>query len=607
MKKALSLSLLAGAMAVMCCCAPSRPRTVENPVVEGNNTGSLTVTSVELTDSTTVLNVHAEYRPKYWMRIASTAFVEVDGQRYGVIGGEGITLDSLLWMPESGQADFSLIFPEVPASAKSLTFAEAPGADEWHIWGIDLTGKLSEPRWKSEAAKLKLPAADLEAPLPDVPMTVDSARVNVKVLGWQPDMPGKIEFYVISLGDAGESTTVDLKLDNNGCGTLRLWTPGLTELTTYRGRVAKTVCVAPGEELNLWLAPAGNSDVYSAGKLSAVDQAIAKMQNIGREDPDFSYQDTQDAYFAKIMNAYHAGLDSINAAAIPQMSRELALAELRNSVMDLAVNSVKQMMLSYYRTFGPEEFYKSWSDDKLTFTRLSDAQLDSIGSLFDPADPAMLWVNLGFYGDTDVDWTAHGASSSLPTAFGYLARVLPDAAALTLTDAQMDTLRQYGEFFANTAAGVTARAKALLESDAAKMVTPTPDVAADKVFDAIIAPHKGKVVMVDLWNTWCGPCRNALAANEPLKEGEFADSDVVWIYIANETSPMEKYLTMIPDIKGEHYRVNDEPWNAITGRFGVDGIPYYILVGRDGNAAGRPDLRDHLLYVSELHKALNGK
>ncbi|MDE6650814.1 MAG: redoxin family protein, partial [Paramuribaculum sp.] len=132
----------------------------------------------------------------------------------------------------------------------------------------------------------------------------------------------------------------------------------------------------------------------------------------------------------------------------------------------------------------------------------------------------------------------------------------------------------------------------------------TPDVATDSIFDAIIAPHKGKVVMVDLWNTWCGPCRAALEYHEPEKDDALSSEDIVWIYIADESSPVKTYFDMIPGIKGLHYRLNDEQKNAIMDRFKVDGIPYYILVDHKGNASGRPDLRNPNLYKNAIIEAL---
>ncbi len=240
----------------------------------------------------------------------------------------------------------------------------------------------------------------------------------------------------------------------------------------------------------------------------------------------------------------------------------------------------------------------------LSFYELDREQLDRIGMLFDTGDQALLLVNDGDFGRND--WL--GGVTHYPEVFGMLREKLRLAEEGKLTEADLDELHKLDSpFYAEAAAGVQKQAEEILQSAANSKLLPTPDVDADKVFDAIIAPHKGKVVMVDLWNTWCGPCRAALAANEPLKSGELSSDDIVWIYIANETSPLPKYIDMIGDIQGLHYRLNPEQWRAVCDRFGVDGIPYYILVQRDGTAAGRPDLRDHDLYKSEIIKALNGR
>jgi len=113
------------------------------------------------------------------------------------------------------------------------------------------------------------------------------------------------------------------------------------------------------------------------------------------------------------------------------------------------------------------------------------------------------------------------------------------------------------------------------------VVNDVPKTAADKVFDAILAKYKGKVVYVDFWATWCSPCRAGIERIKPLKD-EMAKENVAFVYITNQTSPKVTYDNMIPAIKGEHYRVSADEWNVLCGKFKISGIPHYVLVGKNG-------------------------
>ncbi len=133
----------------------------------------------------------------------------------------------------------------------------------------------------------------------------------------------------------------------------------------------------------------------------------------------------------------------------------------------------------------------------------------------------------------------------------------------------------------------------------------TPKTEGDVLFETIMKKYRGKVVHVDFWATWCGPCLSGIERIKPLKE-ELAGKDVVFVYITNQTSPKETYENMIPDIKGEHYRLSADEWNILTGKFNVTGIPHIVLVDRKGVVAN-PHLSymDNNILKVELEKLLN--
>lgn len=113
-------------------------------------------------------------------------------------------------------------------------------------------------------------------------------------------------------------------------------------------------------------------------------------------------------------------------------------------------------------------------------------------------------------------------------------------------------------------------------------VVDVADVAPDKLLETIIEKYKGKVIFIDFWATWCGPCRSAMVAAEPIKE-QLKGRDVVFVYITNSSSPAVSWRNMIANIQGEHFMLNAEQDKHMSKtEYQYTGIPSYAIIGRDG-------------------------
>ena len=115
---------------------------------------------------------------------------------------------------------------------------------------------------------------------------------------------------------------------------------------------------------------------------------------------------------------------------------------------------------------------------------------------------------------------------------------------------------------------------------------PTPDSDSDSLFNSIISKYKGKVVFVDFWATWCSPCLAGIKEMASMKE-DLQNEEIIFLYITNDSSPINAYNILIPGIKGEHYRLSNDEFNRLSAQFSIVGIPHYSLVNRDGHVVDK--------------------
>ena len=112
----------------------------------------------------------------------------------------------------------------------------------------------------------------------------------------------------------------------------------------------------------------------------------------------------------------------------------------------------------------------------------------------------------------------------------------------------------------------------------------------------ILEPYKGKFVLLDVWGTWCGPCKEALS-HSTEEYARLKDYDIEFLYLANG-SPQDAWENIIKEynVSGPnvaHYNLPDDQQAAIEHHLNVHSFPTYKLFDRDGNLLDlKVDARD---------------
>ena len=107
-----------------------------------------------------------------------------------------------------------------------------------------------------------------------------------------------------------------------------------------------------------------------------------------------------------------------------------------------------------------------------------------------------------------------------------------------------------------------------------------------KLFEKITSPYRGHYILLDVWGTWCGPCKEALSHSQDLYKS-IAPYNVIFMYLANN-SPVEAWKNCIQEYKltGDncvHYNLPPNQQAIFERYIKLSSYPAYRLVSPEGN------------------------
>ncbi|WP_405378202.1 TlpA family protein disulfide reductase [Nonlabens sp. Asnod3-A02] len=114
--------------------------------------------------------------------------------------------------------------------------------------------------------------------------------------------------------------------------------------------------------------------------------------------------------------------------------------------------------------------------------------------------------------------------------------------------------------------------------------------------DQILAENKGKVVYLDIWASWCGPCKAMMPYSEKLQE-KYKGKDVTFIFISTDQDPgkWERAAKQF-NLTENSFLARNYPKAKLFQDNNVSSIPRYMLFDKNGRMvddnARRPAEKD---------------
>lgn len=615
----------------------AKEKTIECPPFIVSNTSVIEIEKIVMSNTATVLYIKAFFRPKNWIQISKKSHLTTNtGERYNIKYAEGITPGEKFWMPESGETSFSMSFEPIPASTESIDFTEGEGESFWSIWGIQLKSKkLPKTTILKELMNNKV---NFNTPLPTPEIKKGKAILSGRLLEYREGLKAQASFTNI-LDCEYIRQTIQVNKDGTFKTEFDLIAPAVVNIQTGDGKGIKAH-IAPGEETNVTInlselcrsrsklrkdeKPEG-AKAYFNGYMAGINtEALNSTINTELYDDFYAFMKEIDGMNAEqcktyLLNKHKELISKIDKSKCSEnykkiLHTEADISTLRNIYTASSLVVRAHIINNKLKNEEANEYSMK------NMVKVPDEFFDCLKDFSSINTPTALYASEYPYTLRVIQMMKSNArelfSKILQTDKGVLFDFMTVQKICsqindfqTITEEQQKEIEQLSvpvlkELILEKNALLLAR----IEENKKKTgytLNEAGEVSNEDLFYSIVSKFKGKTVLVDIWATWCGPCRTAMKQMLPMKE-DLKDKDIVYVYIAGENSPLKTWENMITDIHGEHYRITKEQWDYLYKEFKIQGVPTYIVLDKESNVtyktAGFPGVNK---MTEELLKTMN--
>ena len=600
-----ALSLVAFLMLLVATTAQAK-RVVERPYFLGSNNHKLEIERVTLDKKATFLDVKI-YQASGEVGIDSHASIMANGVKYDYIGSKQLPKGVFVKVPECGYVAATLRFKPMPETTTEFDFREIADNSGWNIYGVRLDGKRPQADIPQH---LLQQAPDKNSKLPATDLNLGKTVVAVRLLGYKPEYKTTLDIIVDNwfspqrMPFAHDSIGID--------GTCRVSANAIlpTVATIRVNRMEIPFLAVPNDTTTvtidlptLTLAAthlfANDTEVkkfvWFEGKHAAVDTELQSVKTMLDVYGDTFFDDicgmTPLQYRDYVQQSYARLSAAINSnAAIGSATRTLAqnilsmnyasaLFGFKNNISMAPMIAGKRgvpradMSIDTVSYFKPlEKLAVLHSKNQRYYSYLRDFT-SALRRKYMSADPLLDDIAVG---------------KRLSRSFNRKCPLTEQQMAVARDSIANDMVREL--LFANNEdlkSQLSAADEKMAEikktantsSSYLSIIDIDPKMSAQQILPTITDRYKGKAILIDFWNTWCIPCKAAMTTIRPLKE-QF--TDVVYVYIADASSPVDKWGEMIKTISGVHVRLTEEQADALAKIYKFSGIPTYFVVNKEG-------------------------